>query len=80
LLLQQLSKLAARYMGADEREDWLGTRGDILGLLREGAAGGVITEEQTQIVERVPNLSRVHLRSIMIPRRRVLAVPIVAWI
>ncbi len=75
-LLQQLSKLAARYIGPDEREDWLGTRGEILGLLREGAAGGAITEEQTQIVERVLNLSRVQLRSIMIPRRRVVTVPI----
>lgn len=69
------SREIARRMGQDEREEWLGGRGEVLGLLREGAEG-VLNEEQTQIVERVMEFSRIQARTIMIPRRRVVAVPI----
>jgi putative hemolysin len=40
------------------------------------AAGGALSEEQTQIVERVLNLSHIQVRTIMIPRRRVVVVPV----
>ncbi len=73
--LQQLARISARWVGEDEQKDWLGSRGEVLGLLREGAAQGLLSEEQTQIVERVLNLSHVQVRSIMIPRRRVVVIP-----
>jgi magnesium and cobalt exporter, CNNM family len=72
--LGQASRLIARWVGQDEQAEWLGDRGEVLGLLREGAAE-VLSEEQTQIVERVLAFSRVRVRSIMLPRRRVIAVP-----
>jgi putative hemolysin len=75
-VLTQISRLVARYFGEEQREDWLGTRGEVVGLLREGAAEGLLSEEQTQIVERVMDFSRVQVRSIMIPRRRAITVPI----
>jgi CBS domain containing-hemolysin-like protein len=74
-LIQQTSRFTARWLGEDEREDWLGARGEVIGLLREGAAGGALSEEQTQIVERVLNLSHIQVRNIMIPRRRVVVIP-----
>jgi putative hemolysin len=73
-LLGRASRAAARLVG-EEREEWLGGRGEVIGLLREGAEG-VLSEEQTEIVERVMAFSRIQLRSIMIPRRRVVSVPI----
>ena len=74
-ILRQVSQAAARFFG-EPREDWLDRRGEIIGLLREGAAEGVLSEEQTQIVERVMDFSRVQVRNIMIPRRRVITVPV----
>lgn len=75
-VLQRLSRLAAKLVGEDSDADWLGQRGEIVGLLREGAAEGVLTEEQTEIVERVMRLSSVRVGEIMIPARRVVALPI----
>jgi putative hemolysin len=75
-LLLALSRRIARLLGIEAEPRWVGARGEVLGLLREGAAEGVLTEEQTQIVERVLNLARVRVRSIMIPRSRVVTVPL----
>jgi putative hemolysin len=77
-VLEQISRVSARWVGEDEKKDWLGSRGEIVGLLREGAAEGLLSEEQTQIVERVLNLSHIQVRSIMIPRRRVVVIPVIA--
>ncbi len=74
-LLGRASRAVARLVG-DEREEWLGGRGEVIGLLREGAAEGVLSPEQTQIVERVMAFSRVQVRSLMIPRRRVVTFPV----
>lgn len=75
-LLGRASRTVARLAGQDDRDEWLGDRGEVIGLLREGAAEGVLSEEQTQIVERVLAFSRIQVRSIMIPRRRAITVPI----
>ena len=75
-LLHGATRIVARLAGHDEREDWHGPRAEVVGLLREGAAEGALTEEQTRIVERVMNLSGIDVGSIMVPRRRVATVPI----
>jgi len=75
-LLHRITRLGARLAGHDEREQWHGPRGEVIGLLREGAAEGALTEEQARIVERVMNLSSVPVGSIMVPRRRVAVAPV----
>ncbi len=75
-VLNALSWLGARLMGQDARGPRHGHRGELLGLLRESAAEGTITEEQTRIVEGVMNLSSIPIGSIMIPRRLTVTVPI----
>jgi len=75
-LLQSLSRLDGRLLGQSTQEVWRGARWEILGLLREGAAEGGLTEEQTEIIERVMNLSTVRVGAFMIPRRRVVTVPV----
>ncbi len=75
-LLHGMTRVGARLGGHDARDDWGEPRAEVIGLLREGAAGGALTEEQARIVERVMNLSSVRVGSIMIPRRNVATVPI----
>ncbi len=75
-VLERVSKVIARLLGDRTAENWLSQRAEIVGLLREGAAEGVLTEEQTQIIERVMRLSSIRVGEIMIPRRRVATVPI----
>jgi putative hemolysin len=76
VLLEQVPRLVARLIAPQDAERWQGPRGEVVGLLREGAAEGAMTEEQTQIVERVLSLSSIRVGSFMIPRRRVLTVPV----
>lgn len=77
-LLQLMTRFGARLTGHDARDEWQGPRGEVAGLLREGAAEGALSEEQARIVERVMNLSAVRVGSIMIPRRHVATVPVTA--
>lgn len=75
-LLKQVPRLAARFAPEEQRRQLAGPRGEVVGLLREGIAEGMLTEEQTQIVERVLSLSTIRVGSLMIPRANVLTVPI----
>lgn len=75
-LLHGMTRLGASLAGFGQRDEWRGPRGEVLGLLREGAAEGALTQEQARMVERVMNLSSVRVGSIMIPRRRVAAVSV----
>ena len=70
-LLQALSRLGTRIAGHEEQEGPRGGRGEIVGLLRAGAAEAALSEEQTRIIERVMNLSSIRAGSIMIPWRQV---------
>lgn len=74
-LLEQVPRRLVRLIAPEGSEQWKGPRSEVIGLLREGAAEGAMTEEQTQIVERVLGLSSIRVGSFMIPRRRVLTVP-----
>lgn len=74
LLLQWMTRLVARLTGESREASWRGARGEIVGLLREGAAEGVLSEEQTAMVERVMNLSTVRAGTIMIPRHAVVTI------
>jgi len=76
LLLQSMTRLGTRLAGHDDRREWEGARGEVIGLLREGAAEGGLSEEQTRMFERVMNLSAVRVGEIMIPRRRVVTIPV----
>jgi CBS domain containing-hemolysin-like protein len=76
--LQQMARLGARLAGQLPQDEWHGARGEVIGLLREGAAEGILTEEQARIIERVMKLSNVRVGSIMIPRRRVASIPVEA--
>jgi len=77
-VLSRLTRVSAWLAGREQDNRMRGPRGEVLGLLREGAAEGALTTEQAEIVERVMNLSSVRVGSIMIPRRRVASVPITA--
>jgi len=77
-VLSRLTRVSAWLAGREQDNRTRGPRGEVLGLLREGAAEGALTTEQAEIVERVMNLSSVRVGSIMIPRRRVAGVPITA--
>lgn len=77
-VLSRLTRVSAWLAGREQDNRIRGPRGEVLGLLREGAAEGALTTEQAEIVERVMNLSSVRVGSIMIPRRRVASAPITA--
>ncbi len=74
-VLESLTRALAVLTGQDDADTWRGARGEVIGLLRETAATGTLTEEQTRMIERVMNLSNVRLGSIMIPRNRVITLP-----
>lgn len=73
-LLARITGMTVRLLGGAEQDALSGARGEIVGLLRESAAEGTLSEEQTRIVERVLNLADIHVGMIMVPRRRVAAV------
>jgi len=73
-LLEAIARCGAWLARHEQRDDWGGPRAEVIGLLREGAAEGALTEEQARIVERVMNLSSIRVGSIMIPRRLVATV------
>jgi CBS domain containing-hemolysin-like protein len=75
-LLHGLIRVLSRLLGQSGREEWAGPRGEVIGLLREGAAQGALTEEQADIVDRVMNLSNVRVGAIMVPRRLVVSLPV----
>ncbi len=72
-LLRGLARLAARCVGVTEsgRLASLGPRQRIAAALREGVGEGVLSDEQSAIVDRVMSLSQVPVRSAMIGRRHV---------
>lgn len=74
-VLDSLTRLLAHLTGQEDSDTWRSARGEVIGLLRETAATGTLTEEQTRMIERVMNLSNVRLGSIMIPRNLVIALP-----
>lgn len=73
--LESLARFLARLTRQEEDPNWRSARAEILGLLRETAATGTLTEEQTRMIERVMNLSSVRVGSIMLPRERVVSLP-----
>lgn len=74
-VLESLTRLLARITGQEESETLRGGRNEVIGLFRETAAVGTLTEEQTRMMERVMNLSNVRLGHIMIPREHVISLP-----
>jgi len=70
-VLESMTRLLAEWTGQEGADTWRGARGEVIGLLRETAAAGPLTEEQTQMIERVMNLSSVRVGNIMIPREHV---------
>lgn len=69
-LLRKLTRIVLRWVdpaGASRRETIL-PRSQTLRLLREGAAGGGLTAEQGEMIERVMNLSEIRVGRVMIPR------------
>jgi len=72
-LLHTLTRLLVKLTGYGNEERWSGARAEVAGLLREGGAYGALTTEQTQIIERVMNLSEVRVGAIMVPLERVTA-------
>ncbi len=75
-LLQRLANAVVRVTGHDLGTGLLTPRAEVLGLLHEGAAYGGLTVEQTQFIERVMNLADVRVGAIMVPRQRVVTVPL----
>lgn len=73
-LLRQMTRLGARLAGHDASDDWREPRGEIVGLVQEVAAHGVLSDEQADIFQRVMDLSTVRVGAIMVPRQRVAAV------
>lgn len=74
-LLNSAVRCFTRLTGQQQGELWRGARGEMMGLLRETAATGTLTEEQARMIERVMNLSNVHVGNIMVPRDRVVRLP-----
>jgi len=77
-LLRQVTRLSVWVSGHEEDDRLRGPRGEVIGLLREGAAEGALTREQAEIIERVMNFSSVRVGAVMIPRRLTATVPITA--
>jgi len=75
-VLSMATRLMVRLVGHGFSEHLDSPRAEVVGLLREGGAHGALTLEQTRIIERVMTLSEVRVGSIMVPRRRVVTVPI----
>ena len=75
-VLRWMTSLSSRLAGYDKDSALRGARGEIIGLLREGAAEGGMTEQQSQFIENVMNLSSVRVGSIMVPYRRVVTLPL----
>lgn len=75
-LLQAATRLMVRLIGHGVSEHLESPRAEVAGLLREGGAHGALTMEQTEIIERVMSLSEVRVGTIMVPRGRVVTVPI----
>jgi putative hemolysin len=59
-----------------EREEQVLPRARTLSLLREGAAGGGLTVLQRDLMDRVMNISKTPVASVMIPRERAATVPL----
>jgi CBS domain containing-hemolysin-like protein len=76
--LQGLTYVSAKLASSDPQAGLQSPRLEVVGLLREGAAGGAVTEEQADITERVMNLSSIHVGTVMLPRRKAITVPITA--
>jgi len=74
-LLNSLTRVFTRLTGQEQGELWFGARGEMLGMLRETAATGALTEQQARMIERVMNLSTVRVGNIMVPRDRVVRLP-----
>lgn len=75
-ILHTATKLLVRLSSSGKTDPLHSPRTEVIGLLREGGARGALTEEQTEIIERVMNLSTIRVGSIMVPRRRLVTVPV----
>lgn len=76
-LLGMMTRIGARFAGDDPQADaWQGARGEVMGLLREGAAAGAMTPEQGEFMENVMMLSTIRVGQIMIPREQVTTLPL----
>lgn len=74
-LLKTLSGWLTRISGQEEGTLWRSARGEIIGLLRETAATGTLSEEQSRMIERVMNLSNIRLGNIMVTRQSAVTLP-----
>ncbi|MBN1343692.1 MAG: DUF21 domain-containing protein [Phycisphaerae bacterium] len=77
-LLKGLARFAARLVGFGRARSLIALepRQRITAMLREGVGAGVLSEEQSAMVDRVMSLSSVQVRSAMIPRDKVHAVSV----
>lgn len=65
-----------KLLGAGKEKEEEITGEDILSLVREGAASGTLEMTEREIIERVFEFSDVSVRSIMIPRTEIVALPV----
>ena len=70
----RLIAVTARRRTADESS--IDPRRQMSSLLREGVAEGLLTPEQSGIIDRVMALASVQIGAVMIPRDRMVAVPV----
>jgi len=69
-------RLIALIPAARDQTDRLDPRRQMAALLREGVAEGLLTPEQTGIIDRVIGLASIRIGSVMIPRRQMVAIRI----
>ena len=76
-LLRAMARLAARCVGfgRDGTLSTLEPRQQIAAMLREGVGTGILSDAQSDILDRVMNLSQVRVRSAMVPRNAVQTAP-----
>jgi putative hemolysin len=77
-LLRAMARSVARCVGfgRDRPLSTLEPRQQIAAMFREGVGTGILSDAQSDILQRVMNLSHVRVRSAMIPRDAVRTVPV----
>jgi len=74
-LLKMLARcLVARIQPGQLHPHLLHPRHEVVALLREGLAEGIMTSQQSELIDRVMNLLTVHVRSVMTVRHRMVTV------
>ncbi|MCU0986926.1 MAG: hemolysin family protein [Acetobacteraceae bacterium] len=70
-LLKTLSGLVLRLLGAERPAENAVTEEEVKALVQEGAAAGVIEQEERQMIERVLRLPDRSIRAVMTPRTEI---------